>query len=49
MEILYILVPIAAVLAVVASLVFIWAVNSDQFDDLESPASSILYDDDDPD
>lgn len=48
MTVLYILVPIAVILVVVAIWVFNWAVNSGQYDDLDGPAHSILFDDDDP-
>ncbi|SDU11255.1 cbb3-type cytochrome oxidase assembly protein CcoS [Halopseudomonas salegens] len=48
MTILYILVPIALLLVIIAVVVFNWAVNTGQYDDLEGPAHSILFDDDDP-
>ncbi|MBC9250513.1 cytochrome oxidase maturation protein, cbb3-type [Pseudomonas alcaligenes] len=48
MPALYILIPIAVVLVAIAIWVFFWAVNSGQFDDLDGPAHSILFDDDDP-
>lgn len=48
MPALYILIPIAVVLVGIAIWVFFWAVNSGQFDDLDGPAHSILFDDDDP-
>ncbi|RAU17720.1 cbb3-type cytochrome oxidase assembly protein CcoS [Nitrincola tibetensis] len=47
MEIIIILIPIALILTGIAFWAFFWSVNSGQFDDLESPAHSILYDDDD--
>lgn len=47
MEMLIILIPIALILTGFAFWAFFWSVNSGQFDDLESPAHSILYDDDD--
>ncbi len=47
MEILYVLIPLSIILVGVAIRVFIWAVRNDQFDDLEGPAHSILFDDDD--
>jgi len=47
MEILYILIPLAAVVAVIAALAFFWSVKSGQFDDLEGPAHRILMDRDD--
>jgi len=46
MEAIYLLIPIALLLVVVGIWVFFWAVKSDQFDDLEGPAHSILFDDD---
>jgi len=46
MDILYLLIPIALLLAGIAIAAFFWSVNSGQFDDLESPAHRILYDDD---
>lgn len=48
MTVLYILVPVALLLVIVAVLVFNWAVNSGQYDDLDGPAHSILFDDEDP-
>jgi len=46
MEIVYLLLPIAIVIAIVAVGVFFWAVKSGQFEDLEGPAYRILMDDD---
>ena len=46
MEILYILIPLSLILLGIAIRVLIWAVRNDQFDDLEGPAHSILFDDD---
>ena len=48
MKVLYILVPIAILLVIIAIWVFNWAVNNGQYDDLDSPAHSILFDEDDP-
>lgn len=48
MEVLYILVPIALLLAAVIAAIFFWAIRSGQFDDLEGPAHRILMDDDSP-
>jgi len=47
MEIVYLLLPIAIILAVVVVWLFFWAVKSGQFEDLEGPAHRILMDDDD--
>lgn len=47
MEVIYLLIPVALVLVVVIVAVFMWAIRSGQFDDLEGPAHRILMDDDD--
>jgi cbb3-type cytochrome oxidase maturation protein len=47
-EILYLLIPLAVVLMIVALLFFTWTVKSGQYDDMEGPAHRILMDDDDP-
>lgn len=47
MDIIYLLIPIAIVLVSFATWAFFWSVNSGQFEDLESPAHSILFEDDD--
>ncbi len=46
MTILLLLIPLALVVLSLAVAAFFWASNSGQFDDLESPALSILLDDD---
>lgn len=46
MELLYAIVPFSTFLLTVAILVFFWAVRSGQFDDMDSPAHRILFDDD---
>jgi cbb3-type cytochrome oxidase maturation protein len=46
LEIIYWLIPIAIMLLAVAIAAFVWAVKSDQYSDLESPAYKILFDDD---
>lgn len=43
---LYILIPIAIVLVCLAVAVFLWAVKSEQFEDLERQGHSILFDED---
>jgi cbb3-type cytochrome oxidase maturation protein len=48
METVYVLVPLAVLLAGLIVWVFFWAIKSGQFDDLEGPAHSILMDDDEP-
>lgn len=46
MDILYILIPLSVVLVAIIVMVFLWAIRSGQFDDLEGPAHRILLDDD---
>ncbi|HSG02375.1 MAG TPA: cbb3-type cytochrome oxidase assembly protein CcoS [Marinobacterium sp.] len=46
MDIIYLLIPIAIVLIAFGTWAFFWSVNTGQFDDLDSPAHRILYDDD---
>lgn len=48
MPALYILIPVAIALVGFAIWLFFWAVDSGQYDDLDGPAHSILFDDDDP-
>lgn len=45
MSIIYILIPIAAILTALGLYLFFWAVKSEQFDDLEKQGLSILFDD----
>jgi len=47
MEVLYLLIPIAVLIAGGIVWALLWAVRSGQFDDLEGPAHRILMDDDD--
>ena len=47
MDIIYLLLPIAIILAALIAWLFFWAVKSDQFEDMEGPAHRILMDDDD--
>lgn len=46
MNILYLLIPLGLVLLACAVAAFFWAVRSGQFEDLESPAMSVVMDDD---
>jgi len=46
MEVLFVLIPISLILITLAISVFGWVVKNGQYDDLEGPAHSILYDDD---
>ncbi len=45
MESLYLLIPIAIVLVCVAGGIFLWAVKSEQFEDLERQGHNILFED----
>jgi cbb3-type cytochrome oxidase maturation protein len=47
MDIIYILIPLSILLIGVAISVLFWAIKSGQFDDMDSPAHRILFDDDD--
>lgn len=46
MNSIYLLIPITVVFLGIAIWAFIWAVNNDQFDDMDSAATRILFDDD---
>ncbi len=46
MSSLFVLIPIALLLLAAAIGAFLWAVDHDQFEELDRAATSILYDDD---
>ena len=48
MEVVYLLIPIALLIAALVVWLFFWAIRSGQFDDLEGPAHRILMDGDKP-
>ncbi|MDH3980561.1 MAG: cbb3-type cytochrome oxidase assembly protein CcoS [Gammaproteobacteria bacterium] len=48
MEIIYLLIPLSLLLVGLIVWIFIWAIRSGQFDDMEGPAHRILMDDDNP-
>jgi cbb3-type cytochrome oxidase maturation protein len=48
MTVLYILVPLAIMLATGAVVAFLWAARDGQLDDLDTPPLRILNDDDEP-
>jgi cbb3-type cytochrome oxidase maturation protein len=48
MQILYLMIPVAMLLAGIAVAAFIMSVRSGQYDDLEGQGHRILMDDDDP-
>ena len=47
MNSVFLLIPLALMLLAVAVAAFVWAVRAGQFDDLDTPASRILFDDED--
>lgn len=48
METIFVLLPLALLIASIAVGAFIWAAKSGQFDDLDTPAVRVLFDDDAP-
>ncbi len=48
MELILVLLPFALLFAGAALALFVWAARSGQFDDLETPAVRILFDDETP-
>jgi cbb3-type cytochrome oxidase maturation protein len=48
METIFVLLPLALLIAAIAVGLFIWAARTGQFDDLETPAIRILFDDEAP-
>ena len=45
MSVIYIVFPLALLVAAVAVIAFIWATRSGQFDDMDTPAVRMLHDD----
>lgn len=46
MDSIYILIPIALIFTAIAIKAFLWAIDNDQYDDLDAAAHSILFDED---
>ena len=44
MSVIYLMIPLAISLALIALAAFYWALNSGQFDDVETPAQRMLFD-----
>jgi cbb3-type cytochrome oxidase maturation protein len=44
MEVIFIVLPLALLLAGVALAAFLWAVNRGQYDDLDTPPVRVLFD-----
>jgi cbb3-type cytochrome oxidase maturation protein len=47
-ELILVLLPFALLFAGIALALFVWAARSGQFDDLETPAVRVLFDDEKP-
>lgn len=45
MNIIYVLIPLGIAMLAVAVAAFFWAVRSGQFDDLDTPGTLVLFDD----
>jgi cbb3-type cytochrome oxidase maturation protein len=45
MSVVFIVFPLALLIAAIAVLAFIWATRSGQFDDMDTPAMRMLHDD----
>lgn len=48
MSVIFIVLPLALVIAAAAVAAFIWSVRTGQLDDLDTPAVRMLFDDDEP-
>lgn len=48
METIFVLLPLALLIAAIAVGFFVWAARTGQFDDLDTPAVRILFDDEEP-
>lgn len=48
MDAIYLLIPLTLVLLVIAIGIFFWAVNSEQYSDLDKEASRILFEEKEP-
>ena len=46
MSVLFLLVPLSVLMGIGAIAAFLWALKGGQFDDLQSPASRLVLDDD---
>ncbi len=48
MSVVYVVLPLAFLVAAAAVAAFVWAVRSGQFDDVDTPAWRVLHDEPDP-
>ncbi len=46
MSVIYVLIPLAIIIVLVAIAIFFWAVKKNQFDDLDRQGYEILFDED---
>lgn len=46
MSVIYLMIPLAILLAAAAITGFVWSVKRGQYDDLDTPSVRMLYDDD---
>jgi len=46
MDILYLLIPLSILLVVIIAWLFLWSIQSGQYDDLDGPPYRLLMDDD---
>lgn len=46
MDIIFVLVPLSILLIALAVTILFWAIKNGQFEDMDSPAHKILFDDD---
>jgi cbb3-type cytochrome oxidase maturation protein len=44
MEIIYLLLPLSLLMAIIAVVAFVWGVRKEQFDDVDSAAVRMLFD-----
>lgn len=47
MDSLYLLIPVAMIFVAIAIGLYLWAVNSGQYDDLDNEGQKMLFDDED--
>jgi cbb3-type cytochrome oxidase maturation protein len=47
-DVIFVLLPLALLIAAIAVGLFIWAARTGQFDDLDTPAVRMLFDDEEP-
>ncbi|HEY5440363.1 MAG TPA: cbb3-type cytochrome oxidase assembly protein CcoS [Gemmatimonadaceae bacterium] len=48
MSVIFIVVPLALLIVLIAVIAYVWSARAGQFDDLDTPAMRMLHDDDGP-